>query len=618
MTATDANGCQNTAIATVTVNPAPVLIVNSPSVCTGSVATLTVSGASTYSWSTAQTGTVITVSPTSNTSYTVTGTDAIGCKNTAVSNVTVLSLTNVTATDTSVCKGQSVSIIAGGAVTYVWSNSQNGSSISVSPLTNTTYTVMGTDANGCSNYAVATVTVNIPPSVSSSNASYCPGGTATLTAVGAQTYSWSNSQSGATIVVSPTVSTNYTVTGTDANGCANTSISSVTVYSLPTVAVNNAAICPGATATLTASGASTYTWSSGQNGSVITTAPGTQTSYTVTGTDANGCVNEAVATVSINPLPAVTASSASTCAGSPVNLNASGASTYSWSTGQAGAAISVPGTAAVYTVTGTDVNGCTASATASVTVVAPPVPLVVSGSPVICQGASTVLSVPSGPYVYSWNGPTGISGSTSSITANQAGVYTVTASNSCGSVSAEFTVTVSDPQAGFAPNIITAQAPATFSFTNSSNGTQLTDFWNFGNGDTSTFANPVYTYNTEGTYDVVLIVTDQYGCMDTTDFVVFVTDTLPPVIIPNVFSPNGDMINDLFFIKGHGLSYFECRIYDRWGLEMYKWTDVNQGWDGKNSANGQAVSDGTYYYLVTYMDKKGKLASVNGYLLLAR
>jgi gliding motility-associated-like protein len=102
--------------------------------------------------------------------------------------------------------------------------------------------------------------------------------------------------------------------------------------------------------------------------------------------------------------------------------------------------------------------------------------------------------------------------------------------------------------------------------------------------------------------------------MDTATFLVMVTDTTPPVIIPNIFSPNGDNVNDLFTIKGKGLTYFDCVVYDRWGIEMYSWSDISGGWDGKNQANGKSVSDGTYYVLVTYIDKRGKLGVAAGAL----
>jgi len=239
------------------------------------------------------------------------------------------------------------------------------------------------------------------------------------------------------------------------------------------------------------------------------------------------------------------------------------------------------------------------------------------GNSVICNGQSGTLSVAPGTYSYSWSGP-GTVGTGFSVSVNQAGVYTLTTSNSCGSVTSTFTVDVSTPQAGFAPNMISGQAPATFTFTNSSLGTSLSNYWNLANGDTSLQINPVATYTNEGYYNVTLIVTDMYGCLDTADFTIFVTDTALPIIIPNVFSPNGDNINDVFSVKGNNLSYFNCKIYDRWGIFLYEWSDVLGGWHGKNAANDNPVVDGTYYFLITYIDKKGKLGIKPGFVQLVR
>lgn len=89
------------------------------------------------------------------------------------------------------------------------------------------------------------------------------------------------------------------------------------------------------------------------------------------------------------------------------------------------------------------------------------------------------------------------------------------------------------------------------------------------------------------------------------------------VIIPNIFTPNGDNINDTFLIKGANLSNFSCKIYDRWGLLLYLWTDINSGWNGKDK-NGTASTDGTYFYVITYTDSIGKSQTQKGFLQLLR
>ena len=133
---------------------------------------------------------------------------------------------------------------------------------------------------------------------------------------------------------SPNTTTTYTVTGTDANGCQNTDLVTVTVNALPTVSAGaDQTVCFGDNVTLSGSGASTYTWDNGITDNTAFTATAT-TTYTVTGTDGNGCQNTDLVTVTVNALPTVSAGSDQTvCFGDDVTLSGSGASTYTWDNG---------------------------------------------------------------------------------------------------------------------------------------------------------------------------------------------------------------------------------------------------------------------------------------------
>ena len=162
-------GCSATATSTVTVNPSPTVSVNSPTICEGDAATLTATGGATYLWSTGETTDQISVSPVSSTTYTVTGTD-LGCSTTITSTVTVnqttISLLPATA---AICEGESVSLSASGATSYLWSpatglSSSSGNSVTANPDVTTTYTITGTD-NGCTDDETITVTVNLNPVV---------------------------------------------------------------------------------------------------------------------------------------------------------------------------------------------------------------------------------------------------------------------------------------------------------------------------------------------------------------------------------------------------------------------------------------------------------------------
>jgi len=613
-------GVVDSLLLTILPGPTPLISANANTVCAGSNLVLSVNAQSgtTYTLNPgAISGISFTVSPATQTIYTVNATNSCGSASDTF-QVNVNSLPAVSILNDTICSGDSATLSASGASTYTWNTGATGASISGVLSATTQFSVAGTDANGCVNTANGLIFVYPLPLITVSSASICPGATATLTASGASTYTWSTGQNGDSISVTLSSSASFIVKGKDANGCENTVIATVTVYGLPPVSIANADVCPGGSTDLTASGALTYTWSTMQTGDSITVSPSTPTNYTVIGTDANGCVNSAVTTVTINPLPVITVNSPATCPGVNTTLNALGANTYTWSGGQNGSSINVPGTVASYTVTGTDTNGCVNTAVSSVSLLALPAVQTVSGDSVICLNGSGTLSVTAGTYTYTWAGPGGVIGNGVSVPVNQAGVYTVTATNNCGSTSSQFTVTISTPQAGFSPNVATGLTPATFSFTNSSLGTQLSNYWNFFNGDTSTMMHPVVTYTAEGSYPVILIVTDLYGCMDTASYTVFVTDTIPPMVIPNIFSPNDDNINDLFMIIGTRISSFNCRVFDRWGLLLYEWNDIKGGWNGKNASNGLAAADGTYYFIVTYTNDRGDFSIKPGFVQLIR
>ncbi|MEO5642992.1 MAG: T9SS type A sorting domain-containing protein [Bacteroidia bacterium] len=312
VTATDESGCTKTEDVVITVNPAPVVAVTgNTTICDGSTTTLTASGAVSYAWSSGGTTAMETVAPSASTAYSVVGTDVNGCTDTTAITVNVNSLPVIAvAGTTSVCDGNSTTLTASGASTYSWSSGGTTDTEILSPISTGSYTVTGTDINGCVNTNSVTVTVNPLPTVTiTGNTSVCDGSSTTLTASGASTYSWSSGGTTDTETLSPAVTDAYTVTGTDANGCVNTNSVTVTVNPLPTVSISgNTTICNGSSTTLTAGGASAYAWSSGGTTAAETVSPSATSSYTATGTDANGCTNTSSVTVTVNPVPVVTVS----------------------------------------------------------------------------------------------------------------------------------------------------------------------------------------------------------------------------------------------------------------------------------------------------------------------
>lgn len=304
---TGTNGCvSDIATSNVTVFTTPTITVNSGAICTGNSFTINTGGANTY---TIQGGNAV-VSPTINTSYTIAGTSTAGCiSNTfATANITVNATPTIAVNSGAICSGNSFTINPSGANTYTI---QGGNAV-VSPTINTTYTVAGTSTAGCVSASSATsnVTVNANPTITAiSNQTLCLGNNFTLTPSGATSYTVTQGVSlpasfTSSIVITPTAGLSiYTVTGTNSLSCSGSNTLSTLVNPNPNVtAVTSATnfICIGQSATLTASGASTYTFNPGGNGSSIVVSPSVTTNYTVTGTDANSCQNTAVVTQSVD------------------------------------------------------------------------------------------------------------------------------------------------------------------------------------------------------------------------------------------------------------------------------------------------------------------------------
>jgi N-acetylneuraminic acid mutarotase len=361
VTGTNAFGCVSpvAAISNVTVYPAPVVSVNSATICEGQTFTIIPTGAASYSFS----GGSNVVSPLVTTFYAVLGVSPLGCVSTnpAMSSVVVKALPGVVINGLpAICSGQINTISASGANSYTWSTNATVPTITVSPLVNTVYTVMGLGANGCAGSASLSVEVNPIPAITVNSGSICPGSIFHITPGGALTYTYS----GGTNVVSPLVTTSYSVTGTDANGCISTmpAVSTVSVINFISISVSGqTAACAGSAVSLTVTGAGNYNWSTGDIADIITPTPTANTTYTVIGFDGT-CSDTAYISVTVNMLPAITLTTSSQviCMGENVTLTASGAATYTWNTGGSGAVIVVsPSINATYTVIGEDANTCT-------------------------------------------------------------------------------------------------------------------------------------------------------------------------------------------------------------------------------------------------------------------
>ena len=345
----------------------------------------------------------------------------------------------------------------------------SGTSISVSPSTTTAYYARAEGgcvaAGPCSNISI---TVNLVPSISiTGTGSVCAGSSTTLSASGGSSYSWSNGETTSTIIVSPSTSTSYSVTGTNAtSGCTSTASQTVTVNALPSVSTSSPtlAVCEGWPAILYGLGANSYSWSGGISDG-IAFYPSSSSTYTLTGTDANGCSNTATSVVTVNTSPIISCPSdqtASTASGSTtifytasysgtpapsISYSLSGATTGGGIGTGSGSSFNVGTT----TVTLTATNSC-GTATCSFNVVitssggggctSAPVSPIIGGPNAVCGMSTGVYTATSASAVsYTWTVPTGISitsgqGTSSIHTSYLAGTIngniTASATNACG------------------------------------------------------------------------------------------------------------------------------------------------------------------------------------------
>ncbi len=461
-TATDTKSVQ------VTVN-APVAgtlnVVGNTTICAGNSTTLTASvtgntGTMAYAWSPATgldatSGAQVTANPTATTTYTVTATATVGTCTTSTTKqvtVTVNQIPTVAITgNTTFCQGNTETLSAtSGYAQYAWSNGGRNASIDVT--TSGSYSVTVTNNSGCQNNASVTVTVlPVPatPTATSVNNTSCtsPNGSITVTAPTGSNYTYSIGGAFQSATTFSNLSAgNYTLTVKNSSGCTSTTEVEVgaTGNSVNATATANTP-CAGDMLQLTGASTTTgvtYAWtgpnsftSTQQNPQISNATSANAGTYTLTVTEtATNCTKIATVNVTVNALPTVTVSGATTiCAGTTASLTAEGANTYVWSNNEETATVSISN-AGTYTVEGTDVNGCKNTAEVTVTVNTPYVALNAMTDVDACEGDNVTLSASvagaNGPMTFVWTGPNGYRISNqiihlNGITTAQSGQYTV-------------------------------------------------------------------------------------------------------------------------------------------------------------------------------------------------
>ena len=417
VTGTDSNGCKATANISVTVDTLPHITAhaNATVVCQGTGITLTGSGGISYSWSGNVTnGTVFKV-PAGQLTYTVTGTASNGCTNT--STVAILSNPNpiVTAysSASNVCAGDSALVYATGASTYVWSSGIKDS-VKFLPTSSQTYTVIGTDVNGCTAMSNTHIGYNLLPGVlaNASLTELCQGMNTLLYGSGAATYTWSSNIIDS-VLFTPTATHTYTVTGTGTNGCKALDSITVIVDSLPKVITGGyKVICAGKSVPIggTINKTYSYTWSPSTDLSCAScsnpTANPIQTQlYTLNvSNNATGCFNSDTVSVKVMSSPKISAAAIpdTICFGNSLLLQGQGGQTYSWSGGAIDGIPFSPTSSGTYTVTSSNAFGCVGTSTVAITVNALPMVSIKASNIEICSGLPVTLTG-EGALTYVWS-----------------------------------------------------------------------------------------------------------------------------------------------------------------------------------------------------------------------
>nr|WP_321234824.1 T9SS type A sorting domain-containing protein [uncultured Psychroserpens sp.] len=524
VTGTHSDGSTTEAQITITVNEMPTANAGEDvETCQGTEVTLTATGGTSYEWSTGESTQSIIVNPNVTATFSVEVTQN-NCTSTDSVVVTVNDVPDVDAgEDVTIFIGESATLTATGADSYLWSTGETTQTISVNPVLDTSYSVTGT-IGSCENSD--TITVFLQDDSVNANAGndteICIGETTTLTATGGTTYLWSTGETTASIDVSPNTTTTYTVTAFSVSGTNQEDDSViVTVNEIPDVSAGaNVVITVGESTTLTATGADSYLWQTGETTASIEVSPNVTTVYTVTGYS-NNCEASANVTVSVDA-DTVTADAGvdvDICDGESTTLTATGGVTYLWNTGETTANIEVsPNVTTTYTVTVYNASG-TSSDEDSVIVTVNELPATDAGSNVVITiGESTTLMA-TGADSYLWE--TGETTASIVVSPNVTTVYTVTGySNNCES-SANVTVSVEiDTVIADAGEDVTICNGETTTLTASGGVTYL---WSTGETSESINVNP----NATTTYTVTV-----YNASETSsdeDSVIVTVNELPAI-----------------------------------------------------------------------------------------
>lgn len=473
----------------------------------------------------------------------------------------------------SICKGDTLTLIASGQSNYLWSpaitlSSDTAKTVIAAPLTDITYQVIS-NYNNCKDTAQIQIVVHqLPILILSPDSSLCIGDSLQINASGAFSYSWFpvtglNTSSGTAVTASPLVTSQYYVTGTDNNNCSSTDSLIITVDSLPIASITGiASICTGDSTILTASGGGTYLWSTGETAVAIKVSPGSTQTYFVVATNSNNCIDSAILNVVVHPRPIPQFSADNICDGSSVwfiNLSSINSpdviQSYSWNFGDGSPLNTAPdpsylfATDSSYSVQLLAVSNFGCSDSITKIIIVNPNPDIgftaddSTGCAQLCVSFQDLSSINTGNNV-TWLWDFGDGSSTNSAVnpnhcySNNASpvsfnvTLTVTSDSGCvSSLSKNNYISVfPNPTAEFSTANVCLGSPVPFTDLSSipSNTTIQSWTWNFGDGSLVHSGQSIpggHLYATANDYNVELVIVSNFGCLDSI--------TKPVTVSPN-------------------------------------------------------------------------------------
>ncbi|MEL6191117.1 MAG: gliding motility-associated C-terminal domain-containing protein [Bacteroidota bacterium] len=564
------NLCQASAVYTFHYKtPPPVFAGNDTTICPGTQLPLYGRGEGTLRWeahSSLSDTSVINplASPAIPTSYILTTYDQFGCVNEGAIEVGIFSVAAARMiTGPSICQGDSVQLMADGGVSYLWDNHLTLSDTVLAdpfayPGKTTLYTVEITDLNGCVRTDTLTVEVRpVPRADAGEDLALCLGEMVRLRGGGeGDRFSWSPSIGLSDPDVnnpffSGNLTTTYTLTVTNEEGCVDTDQMEVVVNTLPEVQiyVSETEVCSDEPVILEASGADVYRWTPGfdfpdPSAQTVNINPSVPALYVLEGYTYAGCYGtDSVYVITHNGPNAVISPDSSICEGDTISLGAFGGTTHVWST------IEPMDTIQVSPQNSTDY-------------------WVIPYSDKGCAGDTAFMTITTTPY----------------------------------------------PQAMFSPNTDSAFIQDEILFLNQSESA-AGYYWNFGDGNSSEEEDPSHAYGEVGLFTVELIAYNELGCTDTMSFS-YMDIIRSQLFGPNAFTPNGDGHNDVFKFKFLGIEQMTLKIFNQFGSLIFENTGKEPTWDGK--VNGASAPEGVYVFSLDVLEARGYQYTRSGSITLFR